>query len=188
MNTLPKTRKDALASGAKWYFSGIPCPQGHISRRKTANGGCYECNVQVTKAWRKRNPVAVQRHQKEAHARDPEDRSRRAREWYAANTERAKVRSAAYQKANLAKYAQANAKRKAKKLHATPVWLTVDDFWVMEEAYKLARLRSIMTGVKWHVDHILPLQGKTVSGLHVPWNLQVIPERDNRRKSNRVLA
>lgn len=77
-------------------------------------------------------------------------------------------------------------RRQAAKLQRTPVWLSEDDIWVMREAYKLAKLRTEMFGFSWHVDHVLPLQGATVSGLHVPVNLQVIPWLDNVRKHNRV--
>ena len=77
-------------------------------------------------------------------------------------------------------------RRQAAKLQRTPAWLTEDDIWVMREAYKLAKLRTEMFGFSWHVDHILPLQGKEVSGLHVPENLQVIPWLDNLKKHNRV--
>lgn len=67
----------------------------------------------------------------------------------------------------------------------TPRWLQEDDFWLMEQAYELARVRTQLFGFPWQVDHVLPLRGKLVSGLHVPHNLQVIPARDNRSKSNR---
>jgi hypothetical protein len=71
-------------------------------------------------------------------------------------------------------------------MQRTPSWLTEDDFWMMEQAYELAILRSNITGFAWHVDHIYPLQGKDVSGLHVPLNLQVIPWRDNLFKANKL--
>jgi hypothetical protein len=57
----------------------------------------------------------------------------------------------------------------------------------MKEAYELAALRKKMFGFAWHVDHIIPLQGKKVSGLHVPQNLQVIPWVDNLAKSNKFM-
>lgn len=78
-----------------------------------------------------------------------------------------------------------DAKRHTAKMHRTPAWLTVDDFWMLEQAYELAALRTKLFGFSWHVDHILPLQGKKVSGLHVPNNLQVIPWVDNVKKANR---
>lgn len=75
-------------------------------------------------------------------------------------------------------------KRKIDQIRRTPAWLTEDDKWLMEQAYELAALRTKMLGVVFHVDHIIPLRGKTVSGLHVPTNLQVITWIDNQRKTN----
>ena len=78
--------------------------------------------------------------------------------------------------------------RRSAKLKRTPCWLSKDEHWMMYEAYELASLRTKLFGFEWHVDHIVPLQGKQVSGLHVPWNLQVIPGVENRVKSNKLLA
>ena len=77
-------------------------------------------------------------------------------------------------------------KREASKRQRTPSWLTDEDFWMMEQAYDIAAKRTQMLGIPFHVDHIVPLQGKTVSGLHVPWNLQVITAKANRMKSNKL--
>lgn len=76
-------------------------------------------------------------------------------------------------------------KRDASKKARTPSWLTLDELWMIEQAYDIAAKRTQMLGISFHVDHIVPLQGKTVSGLHVPWNLQVIPAKLNQQKSNR---
>lgn len=76
-------------------------------------------------------------------------------------------------------------KRKAAKLQRIPCWLTADDLWMIEQAYEICALRTKMTGIEWHVDHIIPLQGKNVSGLHTPYNLQVIPASWNTAKGNK---
>ena len=55
----------------------------------------------------------------------------------------------------------------------------------VKAVYKMAESMRDFTGLDWHVDHIIPLQGKLVSGLHVPWNLKVIPAEDNVRKGNK---
>lgn len=57
--------------------------------------------------------------------------------------------------------------------------------FVTKEAHHLRRLRNKVTGFDWHVDHIVPLKGKEVSGLHVWYNLQVIPKLLNLRKGNK---
>lgn len=75
-------------------------------------------------------------------------------------------------------------KRRCAKIKRTPRWLTIDDHWIIEQAYDLAALRTKMFGFEWHVDHVIPLQAKRASGLHVPENLQVIPASLNMSKQN----
>jgi len=77
-------------------------------------------------------------------------------------------------------------KYQASKLKATPKWLTKEMFLEMEEYYISATVISAEMGVTMHVDHIIPLQGKTVCGLHVPWNLQVITAAENYTKANKT--
>lgn len=88
-------------------------------------------------------------------------------------------------KENKPKYAAKRAKRRAIKLQATPKWLSKSDFIAIECKYSLASMFTQCSGVPHAVDHIVPLQGKTVCGLHVPWNLQVIPVFDNLQKGNK---
>jgi hypothetical protein len=75
--------------------------------------------------------------------------------------------------------------RRAACAQATPPWFDEDMTWAVRQAYQLAALRQKMLGGKWHVDHQVPLRGKDVCGLHVPWNLQVIPASENIRKYNK---
>ena len=102
------------------------------------------------------------------------------------NKERCLLLTKTWKKSNAGKVNAINKKRRLSQQNATPHWLTDDDFWMIEQAYELAQLRTKMLGIKFHVDHILPIKGKTVCGLHVPNNLQVIPALENIRKGNRV--
>ena len=72
-------------------------------------------------------------------------------------------------------------KRNAAKLCATPVW---SNKILINEFYSTAKLWEAVYGGKWEVDHIIPLQGKLVCGLHVEHNLRIIPMSLNRSKSN----
>lgn len=89
-----------------------------------------------------------------------------------------------YQKKNKDKRNHNLAKYRAKKLRATPSWLSGSQIAKIKRIYKLREIIVDATGTNYHVDHIVPLQGKNVCGLHVPWNLQVIPAEDNLKKNN----
>lgn len=92
-----------------------------------------------------------------------------------------------YRSINKDKINALNAKRRADKLQATPNWLTKEELQQIEELYEIAQAFKLYTGDAYHVDHIVPLQGKNVCGLHVPWNLQVIPAKENLSKHNKLL-
>ena len=102
----------------------------------------------------------------------------------ALNKDRKREWQRQYLKANPGHSAAYVAKRHAAKLQRTPAWLTKFDLLKIKCMYQVAAMRNRESGYAWHVDHIIPLQGVFVSGLHVPDNLRVIPAVDNMRKNN----
>lgn len=66
----------------------------------------------------------------------------------------------------------------------TPSWLTETHHRQIEYIYAQARDCRFVTGEPYEVDHIVPIRGEHICGLHVPWNLQVLPADLNRAKSN----
>ena len=181
------SRKKALERGEKTYFTGNTCRKGHVSPRRAKTGECLECRANYLKLWRQQSPIKVKQHNQNQYEKFSEKLIQKSREYYSNNAEKCRKQKREYQKNNLHIYAKIKAKRKASQLQRTPHWLTEDDHWMIEEAYSLAALRTKMFGVSWHVDHVIPLQGKNVSGLHVPVNLQVIPGVENIRKGNRMV-
>ena len=107
------------------------------------------------------------------------------KEWYNSSKENISEYNKLYRAQNLWKIAAITAKRRAKKLNATPLWLTKEQWLEIENKYKEAEYLTNTTGIKYVIDHYFPLQGKYVSGLHVPNNLQVITEKENREKSSK---
>jgi len=80
----------------------------------------------------------------------------------------------------------ASAKRRETMQTQTPKWVDSDMLWFIKEAHDLRELRTAMTGTEWHVDHIIPLNGKEARGLRVPWNIQVIPASENIQKGAKI--
>lgn len=166
---MPSTRKEALAGGYKTYSTGAACLRGHVANRRAKTGECLACRAEHLIVWRKNNPESVKQHNTTQ---------------YVNHTEKIKAYVQKWAKENPAKVLTYTRASQTKKRMRNPKWLTADEKWMIGQAYELAALRTKTFGFSWHVDHILPLQGKTVSGLHTPYNLQVIPGAENVRKSN----
>jgi len=142
--------------------------------------------LQKVNAWSAANPEKVKAAKKKYAEKNKEVCKARISAWREANKEKMAEFRKAWRDANKHKSQAAVRKYQASKRQRVPKWLTSDDNWIIEEAYELAVRRTKMFGFQWDVDHIIPLQGKTVSGLHTPLNLQVIPAVVNSSKGARV--
>ncbi len=75
--------------------------------------------------------------------------------------------------------------RRGMERQATPLWLNKEEILEISELFIICKMFKIYTGEEYHVDHIVPINNKKVCGLHVPWNLTVISEKENKSKSNK---
>ena len=242
------TRKEAKEQGLTHYYTGKPCPRGHISERylqgkcvdcskyekkhgtgqrakakakglvhfSTGNvckkcstdkkyvssGECVLCQHSKSKAhkkiWREKNrehylAQAKEYRQRtkqrildyavEYRARNAEQRAEYNRQHRLDNAEHYKEYRKRYLQEKPHINAAYQATRRAIKIKATPEWVDYQEIKAMYAERDRVREE---TGIEHHVDHIIPLQGENVCGLHVPWNLQVITAEENLRKSNRL--
>ena len=189
----PKTRAKAKQSGAKYYFTGEPCKHGHIALRKT-KGACVEClKVEWQQGNEKRAGYFSEYNRRE-------DVKEKKNEWYQDNREavieRARTRPAeklreyrdAWKENNLVQVRASTKARRRKHKQATPPWLTRKQKSEIRSLYEIAITMTKTTGEQYVVDHIVPLRSDEVCGLHVPWNLRVITQEENLKKSNKLLA
>jgi 5-methylcytosine-specific restriction endonuclease McrA len=189
----PTTRKEAKATGATHYYTGEPCKHGHIALRKT-KGACVEC---LKIEWQRGNESRAG-YFKEYNKRD--DIKDRKSDWYQANRDavidRAKTRPAeklreyrnAWKENNILQVRADTKARRRKHREATPPWLTRKQKTEIRQLYQIAITMTKTTGEQYVVDHIVPLRSPDVCGLHVPWNLRVITQEENLKKSNKLLA
>ena len=96
-----------------------------------------------------------------------------------------RARSKKWNKDNPAKNSARTMLYYARKIKATPKWITKEQLKEIELIYIESQKKTKETGIKHHVDHIIPLRGENVCGLHVPWNLQVLTAEENCIKNNK---
>jgi len=198
MNSI--SRNEAKLQGLFRYYTGKPCKHGHDAQRFVSSRGCVVCvmarakvwkheNLEICsaekRAWTARNREKVRALKKHYYATDENTRKKqaqRARKWMEANRHKYRASSAKWRRANLDVAAAAQQRRRAKLLNCMPAWADQD---AIQQFYTLAKELSEQTGVKHNVDHIVPLQGELVTGLHVEWNLQILTESENKSKGAR---
>ena len=118
-------------------------------------------------------------------ARARYERNKGALIYYHSNKEKCAARSAEWRRANPHLVRAKTRRRNATKVNATPAWLTDAHHAEMANIYRRA-VEMSAGGVRHEVDHIVPLRGRNVCGLHVPWNLQILDWISNRSKGNKL--
>ena len=191
------SRGEALSQGLKRFFTGVPCKHGHLAQRSTANGCCCECNRLRTKDIMARinsTPEGKKRKREQDRRRrsDPTSRAKHnetcrliRQRVYATEEGKAKHRAWLNTPEGRASANASNAKRRAAILAQTPAWVSKHELQRIKALYKEAARLTAATGITHHVDHIFPLQGELVCGLHCLSNLQILTQAENCSKSNR---
>lgn len=102
--------------------------------------------------------------------------------YYQENKDKILEKTSLYRKSHPETVRLHNGSRKKAIKQATPKWADKEK---IKEIYRTAVELEATTGLKYHVDHIIPLKGKDICGLHVHNNLRVIPEQENLKKKNK---
>lgn len=146
----------------------------------------YEANAakvaEQQRAYREANAAKVAERKRAYREANAAKIAERMRAWQQANAARIAEQGRLYREANPHLVNAKTARRRAAQLQRTVAW---SDAVAIATLYEIAARVSRCTGIEHHVDHVVPLQGRKVSGLHVPLNLRVVPATLNLRKNNR---
>ena len=183
-----------------------PCRNGHFSERNKF-GACKDCLRETDKRWRERHPEQALKRARDWDLKNPErrrenERNRRAknrdkinqqqREWRAKNKDRFRCYINKYRKANPEVIKRLSKKWRMEnpdKVRALGRRTQAARRACMPKWVDRAAIKAIYDNCPsgYHVDHVVPIKGKYVCGLHVPWNLQYLPPLENIRKGNRLI-
>ncbi len=159
--------------------------------RKASKDGlsrlCKVCDNQAKRQWRELNKEKYQASNKEYHSKNREKINSKSAEWRKDNREAFLESMRKWREKNKHRQAQHAMRYNASKLGATPSWLTGEQLTEMNSKYlEMVELNREHGKNSFHVDHVVPLKGKDVCGLHVPWNLEVKTSYENISKGNRT--
>jgi len=164
------------------YYTGESCPKGHLSPRYVSSRECVMClkikhkenreskiehYKMVSRAWKKNNPTK---------------NKQITEEWRKDNYTHIQDYSKEYGKTHQAERTAIQNARYAKQKKTTAAWANKTD---IDAIYAEANRLTKLAGIKYSIDHIIPQTGKFVTGLHVEYNLQIMPKNKNTSKYNK---
>lgn len=182
------TRKQAKEQGMLRYFTGTPCKRGHLSSRLVSTGKCDVCHRlyhdKYIKHWQRKNKEKVNHATRKWRRDNPDQAHKTNKEYYSSVKEIKSEKNKRWRALNVDRLRRYNSVRRAQIKQAMPLWA---DLSKIQDKYTQAVQMSNRTGILYHVDHIIPLGGELVCGLHCEDNLQVIPASENLAKGNKIL-
>jgi hypothetical protein len=181
--------KEAKELGLEYYNNGKPCINGIFGMRKTKQKGkcfCLTCHNQLKNCVKK----YLEKKRRDAGVlprtfRTEQQKNDAYKKWVEENRERVNEQQRKWRQANRERLRPYQSAYNAIRWKRTSVPLARMHFDNILSVYKERDKVTKQTGVEHHVDHIVPLLGKNVCGLHVPWNMQILPAKQNRIKSNK---
>ncbi len=184
-------RSVAYKKGDMYYFTGRGCKRGHIAKRRTTNGSCIECErendrkrirpITYYKSKYRENRERYRRYRKTAYNKYREKRIQETIQWQKDNPEKVNIKNSRWRKKNSGKVNAQTIRYRTRKSRAEPSWLTEKQRIEIREIY----IKAVEMNLE--VDHIIPLKGRNICGLHVPWNLQMLTKSENCSKGNKYV-
>jgi hypothetical protein len=185
------TKLEAKVKGSTRFFTGQPCLKGHVVERMVSDGYCIQCKrirekksydsgtrkEYVKKMYTKKREVILA--DLKEHYVYSNERKEYLEKWRNANVDNI----ALYRKEHAGLFAYHAACRRKKVKQATPLWFDEEKDKIKQLYLEASRLKQ-ETGIEHHVDHIIPISGDNVCGLHTLSNLQVITRTENLEKKN----
>ena len=146
------------------------------------NARCRDCMNAAGKAWYEKNRERSNAKSKRWHESNREKHNAINSQWQRENKKAVAKINRKYRQNHPDKNLEQSIRYRAAKLERIPSWANDQ---LIAAYYKEAKRLEELTGIEFHVDHIIPLQGELVSGLHVETNLQLLPAHENLGKSNK---
>lgn len=190
---MPRYSEEIKQQAKELYAQGLN--QSEVGRQlgvdqktvcRWVNPEVAELNRENSRRWKQENPERRREYNRRWHQENPEKSRENSRRWKQENPDRYRERHRRWAQKNSERCREKSAFRRAAEKEATPPWLTKEHRKQMRALHAEARRLEKITGTPHHVDHIIPIHAKfdgrgkqTACGLHVPWNLKVIPGPEN---------
>ena len=174
---------EAKKLGYKLYYTGKSCKHGHITTRYVANARCSKCaSIASYKSIKNRRLNNLEFRNSDNEYRKNWIATKKLDDNY---RQKCNIQANKLRKENPIKHREKVARHKLAKIQRVPTWLSKQDSQSIKGIYAMRDWMNLtMFGIKYEVDHIIPIRGNKVSGLHVPLNLQIIKAQNNAIKGN----